>query len=87
MFYSYVMGIDRFIHTLEEQNFIIQNDGDNYTVIFPKEKASVWEKFITAHITQGYWNEYLANDRVIFLFHLADGIRRCEVKTMKMRKF
>lgn len=27
-----------------------------------------------------YWNEYLTEDKVIFIFHLPDGFRRYEVK-------
>lgn len=27
-----------------------------------------------------YWNEYLTEDKVIFLFHLQDGFKRYEVK-------
>ena len=37
MYYSYVMGIDGSVKTLERQGFTIKNDGGNYMVAFPKE--------------------------------------------------
>ncbi|MBE5883451.1 MAG: hypothetical protein E7291_03350 [Lachnospiraceae bacterium] len=79
MYYSYVMGTDNSILDLKKQGFVINNDGENYTVSFPDDKASVWEAFITKHLEIGYWNEYLAGDKVVFLFHLEDGIKRFEV--------
>lgn len=78
--YSYVMGIDNSILSLRNQGFNIKPDGDNYTVSFPKYKAAVWEEFITNHLQLEYWNEYLIDDKVIFMFHLEDGIKRFEVE-------
>ena len=34
MFYSYVMGKDNSINELQNQGFLIGNDGDNYMVSF-----------------------------------------------------
>ncbi len=79
MLYSYVMGMDESICTLETKGFSIGKDGDNYTATFSEDLASVWEEFIRKHLAVGYWNEYLGNNRVVFLFHLPDGIKRYEV--------
>ena len=79
MCYSYVMGIDSSILSLKNENFEIQSDGENYTAAFPEDKREIWEEFITAHLDPGYWNEYLTDSGVIFLFGLEDGIRRYEV--------
>lgn len=76
MYYSYAMGIDNRIMELVSQGFDIQNDGDNFMVSFPEEKSNVWEEFIKQYLELGYWNEYLTEDRVVFLFHLEDGIER-----------
>ncbi len=70
MYYTYVMGIDNCIFKLEKQGFFIENDGFNYKVSFPEEKAEMWEEFIKEHLEVEYWNEYLTEDKVIFLFHV-----------------
>lgn len=80
MHYSYVMGISNEIHALKNSGFIIEQFGSNYGVAFPKEKAYEWEQFIIKYLESGYWNEYLSDDGVIFLFHLEDGIKRYDVK-------
>ena len=79
MYYSYVMGIDDRIMELVSQGFDIQKDGENFMVSFPEEKSSIWEEFIKQYLELGYWNEYLAEDKVVFLFRLEDGIKRYEV--------
>ncbi len=79
MYYSYVMGVDDKITALIAEGFEITNDGSNYIVTFPREKSSVWEEFISKHLELGYWNEYLTEYGVVFLFHLDDGIKRYEV--------
>lgn len=79
MNYSYVMGIDNSILILKEQGFIIENDGDNFMVSFEKDKSSIWEDYISKHLQLGYWNEYIQDGVVIFLFHLESGIERYEV--------
>ena len=80
MYHSYVMGIDNSILDLEQEGFIIQKDGENFTVSFPESKADMWENFIKNHLEFEYWNEYLTKDKVVFLFHLTDGIKRFEVE-------
>ena len=79
MYYSYVMGIDDSIKELTAEGFEIKNDGNNYMVAFPNEKSSVWEMFIANRLELGYWNEYLTEYGVVFLFHLEKGIIRYEV--------
>ena len=73
MYYSYVLGIDNRIMELASQGFDIQNDGDNFMVSFPEEKSEVWEGFIRQYLELGYWNEYLNNEKVVFIFKFEDG--------------
>ena len=79
MYHSYVMGIDDSIKELTTEGFEIKNDGNNYMVAFPNDKCAVWEMFISSHLELGYWNEYLTEYGVVFLFHLGEGIKRYEV--------
>ena len=79
MYHSYVMGIGDTIRELETEGFEIRNDGNNYMVAFPKDKGTIWETFISKHLELGYWNEYLTEHGVVFLFQLDDGIKRYEV--------
>ena len=58
---SYVMGIDSIKNELTNDGFIIENDGSNYMVSFPKEKTPSWEDFITKNLEVNYWNEYIAD--------------------------
>ena len=80
MYYSYVMGIDDSILSLESKGFTIDKVENNYQVSFSEDKAQYWEEFIKKHLEVEYWNEYLAEDKVIFIFHLPDDIKRYEVK-------
>lgn len=79
MCYSYVMGIGNVIDVLKKDDFLIQKDENNFMVSFPFDKAFIWEKFISEHLKLGYWNEYITENYVVFLFHLHDGIKRYEV--------
>ena len=79
MFHTYVMGIDDSIWALEQHGFVIQKDWDNFTVAFPEDKVELWENFIREHLEVEYWNEYLTEDKVVFIFHLEDGFKRFEV--------
>lgn len=83
MFYSYVMGIGDEILDLENKGFNINQYGNDYGVTFPSDKADVWEQFISHHLELGYWNEYLADNKIIFLFQLSDGLKRYEVYDFK----
>lgn len=79
MNYSYVMGIGREINDLAAQGFSIENEGDNYMVSFSDDLSTVWEDFIVNHLEIGYWNEYIAKDKVVFIFRLSNGVKRYEV--------
>ncbi|MDE6414236.1 MAG: hypothetical protein K2K48_02365 [Anaeroplasmataceae bacterium] len=79
MNYSYVMGIGNAISELASQGFSIGKDGDNYTVSFPNDLTAVWEDFIVNHLEVGYWNEYITEDKIVFIFRLSEGIKRYEV--------
>lgn len=78
--YSYVMGTDDSVLSLKEQGFDVKSDGANYTVSFPEYKSTLWEDFIAKHLQLEFWNEYLTNGKVVFIFHLQDGIKRFEVE-------
>lgn len=78
--YSYVMGIKDEILPLGEKGITVNRDGENYTATFSKELIPVWEAFVSAHLPRDYWNEYIIDGKVVFLFCLADGIKRCEVE-------
>ena len=77
MYYSYVMGIDESIYTLTQLGFVIERDEENnYMVSFHKEQVGIWEDFICKHLEVDYWNEYLTECGVVFLFHLKEGVKR-----------
>ena len=80
MCYSYVMGMDDSVLSLKDRGFDVKRDGENYIVIFTKDKAPIWEDFISEHLQLEYWNEYFIDGRIVFLFHLRDGIKRYEVE-------
>lgn len=80
MYYSYVMGVDDSIENLKKDGFIIEKAGKNYKVMFPEDLADVWEDFISRHLAEEYWNEYLYGGVAVFLFRLKDGIKRYDVK-------
>ena len=73
MYHSYVMGIDESIYTLEHQGFEINRDGGNFMVSFPKEKAEIWEEYISAHLEFEYWNEYLTENGAVFFQKIGVG--------------
>jgi len=83
MYYSYVMGIGNNISDLDGKGFTIKRFTNNFGVEFPEEKADDWEHFISDFLELGYWNEYLTEEGVVFLFHLEEGIKRYEVKEYK----
>lgn len=78
--YSYVMGVDDRIFSLKDEGFTVERDGANYTVSFPRYKAFFWESFVKNNLQTEYWNEYVSENTVVFLFQLRDGIRRYEVE-------
>lgn len=80
MYYTYAMGMNEKIYELESQGFKIKKRNKSFEVIFPKEKAQIWEDFVKDNLEINYWNEYLTEDKVVFLFNLFDGIHRYEVE-------
>ena len=79
MYYSYVMGISKKIYALKGQGFKIKRSWQNYKVAFEKDKINIWEAFIAENLQVGYWNEYLTENAVVFIFKLQDGIHRYEI--------
>ena len=71
MNYSYVMGVNN-IDILIENGFEIENFKNNYGVSFPNEKIEVFEKYIYDTLKNGFWNEYLGEEKV-FIFKFKDG--------------
>ena len=71
MNYSYVMGIDN-INILNENDFAIQEYEDGYGVSFLDDKRELFEYFIYNNLQNGFWNEYLGNEKV-FIFKFNDG--------------
>lgn len=70
--YSYVMGIDKGIKKLGKE-FVVKEDDGDYEVTFTKDKAEKWEKFIEDNMNDGFWNEYIIDDEIRFIFK-EDGI-------------
>ena len=85
LFYSYVKGFSPDSRELAEAGFVWKQDGENAELAFPGEKASLWENYVAAHLPCGYWNEYLQEDSVVFLFQLPDGFRRILIRWTQVR--
>ena len=71
MNYSYVMEINN-IDKLKQNNFKIEQFGNNYGIIFDDEKIEIFEKYICETLERGFWNEYLGKDKV-FIFKFKSG--------------
>ena len=54
MYYSYVMGIDDSILSLEAKGFTIDKVENNYQVSFSEDNARYWENFIKKHLEEEY---------------------------------
>lgn len=81
MYYSYVMGTDNSIYELKENGFSVEQDGEsNYMISFEKDKADVWEEFISRHLSVGFWNEYLTDNGAVFIFNLENGLKRYAIE-------
>lgn len=81
--YSYAMGMNSDILSLEAEKFIIENDNHAFRVTFDKTLASKWEEYVYKHLNIGYWNEYIFNNDIVFIFHLEDGFKRYVVKNFQ----
>lgn len=80
MNFSYAMGMTEEIYNLEKEGFIIEKDGEDFKVSFDKKLADKWETFVYKHLAEEYWNEYITEDEIIFIFHLKNGFKRYVVK-------
>lgn len=77
--YSYGMGISTNIMALKQEGFLIKKIGSDYFVSFSQEKDTLWEAFIESNLKENYWNEYITDDKVVFLFKFNGKIERYEV--------
>lgn len=80
MYYSYAMGMNDEIYKLKNEGFIVENYNKNFMVSFDKTKVQTWEKFIYEHLEVDYWNEYIREDDIVFIFHLEDGFKKYIVR-------
>ena len=78
--YSYAMGMSNEIYELEKDGFIIEKDDNDFRVTFSKELSNRWEEFVIKHLEVEYWNEYICNNEITFLFHLKDGLKKYVVE-------
>lgn len=56
---SYAMGVDPSIMKLKKEGFTIAEDEDDYEIQFDSSKSSKWERYISEHMENTYWNEYI----------------------------
>lgn len=70
---SYAMGIDSSIMQLKKDGFIINEDDGDYEVRFDSSKSSIWEKYISDHMKNTYWNEYINLDTHVIHFMIKDN--------------
>mgnify|MGYP000010586641 CR=1 FL=1 len=71
MNYSYVMGVVD-IEELKQKGFTVKEYGKNYGVSFEDNKIKIFEDFICKKLQNGFWNEYLGNEKV-FIFKFENG--------------
>lgn len=83
MYYSYAMGMNEEIYELEKEGFIIEKDDNDFMITFNKDMANKWEDFVYKHLKVEFWNEYITENEIIFIFHLKDGFKRYIVKNFK----
>lgn len=70
---SYAMGIDSSIMQLKKDGFIINEDDGDYEVRFDSSKSSIWENYISDHMKNTYWNEYINLDTHVIHFMIKDN--------------
>ena len=83
MYYSYAMGMNEEIYELEKEGFIIEKDDNDFMITFSKDMANKWEDFVYKHLKVEFWNEYITESEIIFIFHLKDGFKRYVVKNFE----
>ena len=71
MNYSFVMGVNN-IDELKRKGFEIKPYGDNYGLTFSNEQVNAFENYIYKNLKNGFWNEYLGNEKV-FIFKFKNG--------------
>lgn len=73
---SYLMGADQ-INSKELTDLgieIIETTEDrSRKLVVPENSLALYLDLIKAKLTNGFWNEVIGKDRIIFLFKLADG--------------
>ena len=73
-YYSYLMGGSDSVLELVKYGFKIEkNESGNYEIIFPINMERKFEKYLLNNLKPGFWNEWLNNDRVHFLFRFKNG--------------
>lgn len=70
--FSYVMGVGNSISSLRFLSSI-QKEDDGYAVSFSSDFVSYWEEFIEKNLEKGYWNEYIVENKIVFLFKNTDS--------------
>ena len=73
-YYSYLMGGNDKVLELTKYGFKInQNERGSYEIIFPSTMERKFEKYVLNNLKPGFWNEWLNNERVYFLFRFKNG--------------
>ena len=70
---SYAMGVDESILDLQIDGFDMQEDDGNYFVTFDWSNREIWEKYITEHMKDTYWNEYIHLSDLETVFIIKDN--------------
>ncbi len=70
--YSYAMGVNETIYNLGD-DFKIEEDEGDFEVTFTKGNEDKWEEFIINNMSCGFWNEYLIDDEIRFIFKDENG--------------
>ena len=71
--YSYAMGVSKDIYKLKGYGFIIKEDDGDYMVSFSENKSYLWEEFICRELKSGFWNEYIGDNKIVFIFKFENG--------------
>lgn len=50
------------------------------------DTIKVNSKMHSQHLEIGYWNEYIKGDKIVFLFHLDNVIKRYEVENFENKE-
>ena len=83
MYYSYVVGMNDELYELETDGLIIEKNDNDFMISFSKKLTNKWEEFVYKHLKVEYWNEYITDNEIIFIFHLKEGFKRYVVKNFE----